>query len=60
MTAPVYYFFHGKFPEVDLFDLWHYINVTDEGPEEIIFYPAEALACTMDVMQPIYDMDAYN
>ena len=54
VEEPVYYFFHGNFPDVEFFALRRYIHVIEEGPEESIFDPTEALACQRSVIQPIY------
>ena len=37
-----------------------YINLTNEGPEEILFDPPKALACQRVAMQPIYGTEAEN
>ena len=59
-AAPVYYLFHGDFPDVELFASHNYVHVTEEGPEESFFGPPKALACQRVAMQLIYGAEAEN
>ena len=36
------------------------MNLTNEGPEEILFDPPKAMACQRVAMQPIYGAEAEN
>ena len=64
MEAPVYSFFQGDFPDVEFFDLQHYINVVEEDTDEVVFDPAEApaceRACERAAVQPIHGAEAEN
>ena len=37
VESPVYYFFYGDFPDVDLFSTHIYIHVVEEKAEECLF-----------------------
>ena len=52
MEVPVYYFFYGDFPDVELFASQRYIHVVEEGPTEFIFDHSEAPAFKRAVVQP--------
>ena len=60
MVEPVYYVFRGESPGVEFFALWCYVCVMEEGPEEIIFDPAESTDCKISATQLIHDMEAEN
>ena len=60
MEAPVYSFFQGDFPDVEFFDLQHYINVVEEDTYEVVFDPAEAPACERAVVKPFHGAEAEN
>ena len=51
METPVYYFFHGYLPGVEFFDLWCYVYIVEEVPEDIIFDITEKQSCKRAVMK---------
>ena len=54
VEVPVYYFFHGDFPDVEFFSLQHYIHVMEEITEECLFDHAEAPDCKRAAIQYVH------
>ena len=53
MSSPVDYFFHGEFPDIQLFASLCYVYVMEWVPKESLFDPTEAQAYDRAVIEPI-------
>ena len=60
VEVPVYYFFHGDFPDVEFFSLQHYIHVMEEITEECLFDHAEAPDCKRAAIQYVHGTEIEN
>ena len=59
MEVPVYYFFYGDFPDVNLFSSRNYIHVVAEVTGECLFDPAEvpSLNCVNVIILPVCSLE---
>ena len=60
MESSVYYFFHGDFVDVDLFESRLYIHLVKGSHEECLFDHTEAPACKRAAVQPIHGTEVDN